>query len=243
MIKEIANTVDIKPSIETGGFGSEMSKSKLDISKPIDFSRPDELGKCSAKNELDIRKEQDYSKEQEKEKDAPFSNYEDRLKHTPNNTEKGSWDGERGESKFSPNDIPENKEVINGLKSKDIDGIEYKNACADFSPLAEETVEIPNMTNDRYGNGGNFEQAYTALADKFNANMKDGKTDWTARDAKDWAKNPSNHDGYTLTIHERNDLKTCDFVQSNIHEFFTHSGGVGEYNAKMKQFNNGGFDE
>lgn len=68
MIKEIANTVDIKPSIETGGFGSEMSKSKLDISKPIDFSRPDELGKCSAKNELDIRKEQDYSKEQEKDK-------------------------------------------------------------------------------------------------------------------------------------------------------------------------------
>lgn len=228
---------------EIGSSKPEVSNMRLDTSGPLDFSRPTEIDNSSENSKLDTSKEQDYSRETERKDDSMYSDYDDRWGHTPKDSEKGTWEGERGESVFVPNDTPDNKEINDSLKAKDLNGLEYKDACADFSSVAEETVEINNMTNDRYGKGGNFEQAYSALADKFNAEIKDGKTDWTTRDVWDWSKDTTKHDGHTLTVHERNDLKTCDFVRSDLHEFFTHSGGVGEYNAKIKQFNNGGFDE
>lgn len=242
MIEKYTN-IETRPTNEVGNSFSDISTSKLDTSKPIDFSRPDEVRGALENSKLDTSREQDYSNEILEKKSGYFTGYKERFDQTPKDSEKGTWKGERGESEFVPNDTPENKEIKDYLNSKGIEGLEYKNACADFSPVTEESVEISNMTNDRYGQGGNFEQAYQALADKFNAESKDGKTDWTTRDIKDWTKDLSKHNGQTLSVHERNDLKTCDFVRSDVHGFFNHSGGVGEYNAKMKQNNIGGFDE
>lgn len=242
MIEKLPN-IDTKPANEIGGSFSDVSYNKLDTSKPLDFSRPDEVGGALDNSKLDTSKALDYSNDAERKEYILYTRHIDRLNQTPKDSEKGTWKGERGESEFVPNDTAENKEIKDCLKSKGIEGVEYKNACADFSSVAEETVEIPNMTNDRYGHGGNFEQAYNALAEKFNAQVKDGKNDWTARDVYEWKQDISIHGGQILVVHERNDLRVCDFVRFDVHSFFSHSGGVGEYNAKLKQDNIGGFDE
>ena len=243
MIEKLA-TIDTKPQNEIGGSLSDVSNNKIDTSKPIDFSRPDEVGGKLDNSKLDTSREQDYSNDVHENESENFSDYKERLDQTPKDSDKGTWKGERGESEYVPNDTPENKEIKDYLNTKGIEGLEYKNACADFSPVAEESVEIQNMTNDRYGRpDGNFMQAYNALAEKFNAQAKDGKTDWTFRDIIEWKQDKSKHEGQILVVHERNDLKVCDFVRLDVHSFFSHLGGVGEYNAKMKQNNIGGFDE
>ena len=51
----------------------------------------------------------------DKEKDY-YTSYEDRINRTPKeDSELGSWEGERGESKFIPN---ENNEAANAAKAK-----------------------------------------------------------------------------------------------------------------------------
>lgn len=171
-----------------------------------------------------------------------FTNYYDRINATRKKSERGFWTGERGESKYIPTDIPKNKNLIEILKSKGVDGIEYKNGCVDFSKVAELSIQIPDMTDIRYkaqpnGKPGNFGQALITVAEKWNSIEKDGRTDWTYLDVQKWSR------ANKLVIHERYDLNTCDFIKKEIHSFFKHSGGVAEYLAKINKNNNGGFDE
>ncbi|MDC7278051.1 HNH endonuclease [Butyrivibrio fibrisolvens] len=149
------------------------------------------------------------------------STYEERIKQSPSDAkqERGTWEGERGESKYIPND----ESVKEILDKYGLDGITYKDGQPDFSQCSEGTVEIDKMTDVRTDNkGANFEQCDAKCADLWNQQARDGKTDWTADDVKAWRR--ENH----YSWHERNDMKTCDLVPTKINDYFGHLGGVGE---------------
>lgn len=150
--------------------------------------------------------------------DGFFSSYKERLDQTPLDGPRGHWEGERGSSKF----IPSNEEIKNILAKFGLDGIEYKNGVPDFSRCSECTVEIENMSPQRRGKGGNFEQCDAKCAEVWNQEKRDGRSDWTARDVEQWRMENK------YTWHERNDRKTCDLVPTEINDYFGHLGGVSE---------------
>lgn len=166
-----------------------------------------------------------------KESEEYFSTYEERIKQTPKeDSERGNWEGERGESKFIPND----QEIKEILEKYGLDGITYKDGIPDFSNVSEATVEIDNMTDFR---PDNFRQCDEKCAEKWNNEKRDGRTDWTARDVAQWRK----ENGYSW--HERNDMKTCDLVPTKINDYFGHLGGVSECRKRDANDNGGDFDE
>lgn len=190
-----------------------------------------------------------------KEFGSHFNTLEHMIDHTPTmDSEKGHWEGERGYSKFIPN---ENTEA--GMKAKEKlaeygeDGIIYKKGEPDFSKCSETTVTIDNMTENRddYLNTvtgemmlGNFSQASIACAKEWNDIARDGRTDWTARDVDNWRRENN------CTWHERCDMKTMDLISRDIHNtrdpVFLHSGGCSECKKRDTQnsFDLGGkFDE
>lgn len=164
--------------------------------------------------------------------------YKDRLDKTPaEGTDRGSWTGERGESKFIPSESTEaGKKAKEKLAEKGLDGIKYKDAEPDFSECAEATVEIDNMTSDR---PSNFLQAFEKCAEQWNTIQKDERTDWTAAEVRDWCRDNK------ISPHERCDRRTMDLVSYDIHSFFRHSGGCAECKAREpdKSKLGGGFDE
>ena len=155
-----------------------------------------------------------------------FTTYKERLAQTP----KEGWDGVRGESKCHTEDSQVNAE----LAKYGVDGIRYKDAQPDFSPVSEGTVTIENMSGKRHGEGGNFEQADEACAKKWNEEKRDGRTDWTSDDVADYRED--NH----YSWHERSDMKTCDLVPTCVNTGFGHTGGVCECNKRDNV--TGGYD-
>lgn len=182
------------------------------------------------------RKAESSATDETSEGDYP-STYKERVDRTPRDDgERGEWQGERGESVFVPND-PEIKQI---LEEYGVEGIEYQDGIPDFSPCAESTVEIDNMTDNRSGppvEGSNFQQCDQKCAEQWNAQARDGRTDWTARDVANWRR----ENGYSW--HERNDMKTCDLIPTKINGYFGHLGGVGEYIRSSSYQEEGVFDE
>ncbi len=176
-----------------------------------------------------------------------YRSYDERLSNTPaENSERGAWEGERGESKFVPSESSERGAAAKErLEQYGMDGIEYRNAEPDFSRCSEATVQIDNMTENRADyyddNGdyqkGNFSQADLKCADQWNAEGKDGRNDWTDEDVRDYRRENK------LSWHERCDTQTMDLVSQDIHEYFGHSGGVAECKARDNNIYGGGFDE
>lgn len=166
------------------------------------------------------------------EEEEYFSTYDERLRQTPKeDSDRGEWERERGESKF----VPYDQEIIDILAEYGLDGIVYKDGIPDFSEVSESTVEIDNMTENR---AENFKQCDEKCAEQWNKEGRDGRTDWTARDVAQWRK----ENGYSW--HERNDMKTCDLVPTKINDYFGHLGGVSECKKRDAADNNGGdFDE
>ena len=143
----------------------------------------------------------------------------------------GEWLGEPGKSEF----IPSNPEARQVLKDKGLESIRYDANCEpDFSPVSEGTVQIENMTERRLGEGGNYEQAFQKLSEQWNNALKDGKSDWTARDVARWAYDNK------LSPHERMDRKTVDFVPRIINLECKHVGGCSE--CRLRDMVGGVFD-
>lgn len=160
-----------------------------------------------------------------------YSTYDERLKYVPkDNSERGAFDGEIGESKF----IPIDKEIKGILDKYNLDGIKYENAIPDFSECSESTVKIDDMTENR---AKNFRQCDENCAKEWNDEFKNGKSDWTPRDVAKWREEN------TYSWHERNDMKTCDLVPTKINAYFGHLGGVSECKKRDVSDNGGGFDE
>ena len=211
-----------------------MSKSKSDVSlmeKKFEVSEagqlPEKIGKSSEVSALPEKIEL-MNKNDINER---FSTYEERLNQTPTeNSDRGEWEGKRGESKFIPND----QEIKDILGEYGLDGVTYKDGTPDFSKASESTVKIDNMTENR---AENFKKCDESCYKQWNKEEHNGKTDWTARDVAQWRREC----GYSW--HERNDMKTCDLIQSKINDYFGHLGGVSEC-KKRDAINNGGdFDE
>ena len=145
----------------------------------------------------------------------------------------GEWSGEPGKSEFTPN----NPDAKHALEKHGEESIRYDtNSEPDFSKVSDETVEIDNMTENRLGAGNNFDQADAKVAEKWNKENREGKSDWTKEDVKDWVD--KNH----LTRHERLDKKTVDYVDSGIHDACKHYGGCAECRVRDSIGGNG-FDE
>lgn len=161
----------------------------------------------------------------EKDIDKPIAKELDEVKGCPIEGNGGHWEGERGNSKWFPNrdEIPKNP-LTNPdgltwgqiLDKYGIDGIEFKNGEPDFSPVAKGTVEIDHFTDNRYGKGGNFDQACEKLAEQRGC---------TKEEVKAWMKENK------YTWHERSDCKTMDKVPTEIHGNIRHSGGISEAKA------------
>ena len=140
------------------------------------------------------------------------------LSRCPIEGHNGSWEGERGDSKWKPNedDIPkssnpENKSWGEILEKHNIDGIEYKDGESDFSSIAKETVEIDDFTDSR---AKNFDQADEKLAEIWNKSPEE---------IEKWRKENN------YTWHECSDCKTMQLVPSEVHNNMPHSGGISEY--------------
>lgn len=136
----------------------------------------------------------------------------------------GEWSGERGESIWKPNpdgipkkDNPNNQTWEEILEKKGIDGIEYKDGYPDFSPVSETDVEIDNFSVDRQKN---FVQADEKLAAQWSEESKDGKTNWTAQDIRQYRQENS------LTWHEHQNCRTIQLVPKEIHNNIPHEGGI-----------------
>ena len=100
-----------------------------------------------------------------------LSTYKERIDRTPSeNSDRGEWTGERGESTYIPSD-----EAMKELLAKyGLEGIEYHDGIPDFSQCSECTVEIDNMTENR---ADNFAQCDEKCAEQWNKEARDGKTD------------------------------------------------------------------
>ena len=189
------------------------------------------------KTEMTIVEGYDFIKEKlaELKKDIHYVGYDDRLNQTP--TEEsylGKWEDERGESMFVPDDSTgQGKRAKEKLAEYGLEGIEYNDAEPDFSKCSEATVEIDSMTEDR---PNNFAQADKKCAEQWNKEGKDGRTDWTSVEVREYRRESK------LSWHERCDMKTMDLVHQDIHTFFSHSGGVAECKARDNA-KGGDFDE
>ncbi|EAZ84152.1 hypothetical Cytosolic Protein [Bacillus sp. B14905] len=164
------------------------------------------------------------------------SSYEARLNQTPSPiNSKVGFAGTRGESKCTLNPPPD-QQLKKILDEAGIDGIYYKNAVPDFSPVTKAQVEINYMLGGKGTYGGkarraNFGQSDQKLADQLNSSpelasqfgMGSGKI--SASDIKKYREKNK------LTWHELNDVKTMQLVPTKINSEFGHLGGVGEINA------------
>lgn len=136
----------------------------------------------------------------------------------------GTWTGEPGNSTWVPDKDavpkvynPDEKTWGQILEENEIGGIDFNDGEPDFSTVAEETVEIDDYSEDR---SDNYDAADEALADKWNAEAKDGKTDWTKEDIAKYREDNK------LSWHECADMKTMQLVPREIHLNVPHEGGI-----------------
>ena len=164
-----------------------------------------------------------------------YTSYKERLDHVPAGTH-AFFEGTPGESKCMPNMESEKGRIVaEKLNRYGRDSVEFRDAVPDFSPCAEAIVKIDKMGPERYGPGENFDQAREKLAEQWNAIKHDGRDDWKPSDVEEWRQKNS------LTIHECSDMKTCMFVDRDIHDVFRHSGGVSECIHRDAQRSRGAF--
>ena len=208
--------IDKRINPEQNSLGRENSEEKYDVDKRIgNIDQPIEQEKTEAQEE-DVFCE----------KTELYSTLEERVAYTPTEKgERGEWTGERGNSTF----VPKYSYMKEELAKHGLDGVQYKNGIPDFSKVAETTVHIDKMTNERLGPGKNFHQADIAAAKKWSEEKRDGRTDWTPREVAEWRRENN------FSWHERNDMQTMDLVPFNIHSYFIHSGGVSECRKRDNQ--------
>lgn len=136
----------------------------------------------------------------------------------------GIWSGEPGNSKWIPNRDEAPKQPYGNEKTwgeildeNDIDGIEFKDGEPDFTSVSKGSVKIEDFTTNR---DDNFYQADQNLAQQWNKEKKDSKSDWTIPDIRQYRKEEK------LTWHERSDMQNMDLVPQEVHGNIPHTGGI-----------------
>jgi hypothetical protein len=130
---------------------------------------------------------------------------------TPKDGPRGKWiNAERGDGLY----VPENPRIRDILQSYCVDeGIVYKNGYPDFVDVKVDEVKV-SLTASRQEN---FDAAYAKFA----------KKGW----GKNAAEAEKNIKAAGLTAHEVEDGKTVQLVDSEVHRYFGHYGGVAEQRA------------
>ena len=130
----------------------------------------------------------------------------------------GMWEGTEGNSKFVPDDNAIPKQFNPGAttwgkikETYNTEGINFKDGYPDFSEVSKGNVEIDNFTTERYGSGGNFEQADQKLASQRGCSIEEVRQ-WRADNNYTW--------------HEVQDCKTMQKVPRIIHNNIPHDGGI-----------------
>ena len=153
-----------------------------------------------------------------------YKTYEERLKEVPKNLMFGTFEGVYAESMFIPSSrTARGIEAIRELDNFGLKGINYRNGEPDFETCAYAVVKISDMSSYR---DDNFKSADTVCAAMWNAQVRDGKSNWISQDVKAYRK------ANNLSWHEKCDTETMVLVKSIINEFFDHSGGVAECKAR-----------
>lgn len=210
------------------GMGSELlEKSKL-IEKVGDMKEVDKpLAKYVDVSET--RKELNDDTEIMENQDIEDVDNTERVSGCPIDGHGGHWDGVRGNSTWYPDrdEIPKNpKTNPEGLTwgqildKYGIEGILFKDGEPDFSEVSKGTVEIDNFSENRYGKGGNFDQACEKLAEQRGC---------TKEEVKDWMKENK------YTWHEKSDCKTMQKVPTEVHGNIRHEGGISEIKNKQSE--------
>lgn len=142
-----------------------------------------------------------------------FESLVEDYKHCPK--ENGTWEGDRGDSKWNPEGNyepqkanPEGLTWSKILNEYNLKGITFKEGEPDFSEISKGTVKISDFSIDRTIN---FAQADIKLAEEKGCSPED---------VKSWRK----ENGYTW--HECKNMETMQKVPSIIHNNISHSGGI-----------------
>lgn len=210
------------------GMGSELlEKSKL-IEKVGNMKEVDKpLAKYVDVSET--RKELNDDTDIMEDQDIEDVDNTERVSGCPIDGHGGHWDGVRGNSTWYPDrdEIPKNpKTNPEGLTwgqildKYGIEGILFKDGEPDFSEVSKGTVEIDNFSENRYGKGGNFDQACEKLAEQRGC---------TKEEVKAWMKENK------YTWHEKSDCKTMQKVPTEVHGNIRHEGGISEIKSKQSE--------
>lgn len=139
----------------------------------------------------------------------------------------GSWDGEKGDSTWRPDrdDVPgsanpDGRTWGKILDDRGIDGIPFNDGEPDFSEVSKGTVEIDDFSTDRFGAGGNFDQADRKLAEQRGCTVEEVQQ-WRIENNYTW--------------HEKQDCKTMQKVPRDVHHNVPHTGGVSVLRTKQSQ--------
>lgn len=143
----------------------------------------------------------------------------------------GIWEGEKGNSKWIPDDDyhpklanPENKSWSDIKAEYDIEGIEYKGGEPDFECVSKGEVKIDEFTEQRYKN---FTQADIKEAEKRGCSPSE---------VREWRQENN------YTWHELDDCSSMQKVPSIVHNNMPHSGGISEIKKTSKEVDWEGFE-
>lgn len=216
-----------------------------------DFDPDKRIGCHNEKLDQNEKKEtKDFDPDKKIEAPKYYTSEKERIDRTPSeNSDLGTWKGKRADSEFIPSEkTRRGQEAKEKLAEKGLYGIEYKNGEPDFSKVAEETVIIDNMTENRWDyhdkNGekqdGNYAQADKKLAEQWTKQGKlkdDGTSEWREKDVKEW------RDEHKYTWHECCDREIMHLISRTVHKYFLHSGGCAECRIRDSKNIGGIFDE
>jgi hypothetical protein len=175
----------------------------------VSAAKVSELGKLA--KEIP-EKEMDYAK-----LDKPLGLDSEKMKNCPIEGNNGHWDGERGNSTWSPDRDyvpgkanPDGKTWGEILDKYEIDGISYKDGEPNFNEISKGSVEIDSFSDSRTDN---FDKADIKLAEQKNC---------TPEEVSELRKESG------CTWHECKDMKTMQLVPSEVHNNVSQGGGISE---------------
>lgn len=157
--------------------------------------------------------------------DEPIVKAVNQLSRCPVEGSGGSWDGERGNSDWYPDEEytpgdrngtnPDNKTWGEILDQYEVDKIPFNDGEPDFSEVSKATVKVEDFSSDR---DANFDQADEKLAQEWKCEPEE-ITVWRKENKYTW--------------HECRDCETMQLVPTEVHGNIPHSGGVAV--AKMNE--------
>ena len=158
---------------------------------------------------------------------TPYTSKKFRIDHTPReDSDKGKWTGERGESEFV---LDEPLECTNKTVVKKVN---YQNGVPDFSDCAVAEVKVDHITDIRTSN---YRSADQALASKWSAMRHEGHR-WSSAQVKQYRIENN------LTWHEMSNMTHMQLVPTEVNSTFSHCGGVTEYGTMIGQEGLSGID-